>query len=159
MRRSGPFTSVVLALLFLAAGGLKSQEQRQPPAPVLLMSMTELKSGNHGQYFVTASINGRDVHVVVDTGASAVALSYEDADRIGLKPRNLTYDVPVTTANGVGMAARVTLREVEIDTVRVDNVQGLVLQEGAINITLLGMSFLGKLRSFQVENGRLMLKN
>ncbi len=157
MRRSGPAASVALAILFLAAGGLKSHEL--PREPQRLFAMTELKSGQGGHYFVTASVNGRDIKAVVDTGASAVALSYADAERIGLKPRLLTYDVPVSTANGLGMAARVTLREVEIDTVRVDNVQGLVLQDGAIDVTLLGMSFLGKLRGFSVENGRLILKN
>jgi aspartyl protease family protein len=157
MRRSGPVTSIGLAILFMASGGLHSHEL--PRKPVNLLSMTELKAGEGGHYIVTASINGNDIRVIVDTGASAVALSYQDAERAGLHPRNLTYDVPVQTANGVGMAARVTLREVEIDTVRVDDVQGMVLQDGALNGTLLGMSFLGKLRSFQVENGRLILKN
>jgi aspartyl protease family protein len=95
----------------------------------------------------------------VDTGASAVALSYEDASRIGLKPRNLKYDVKVSTANGEGRAARVMLREVEIGSVRVQNVEGLVLQEGALRGTLLGMSFLGRLRSFKIEDGKLILKN
>lgn len=156
MRKSGPFASCGLAFLFMMAGGLQSHEI---PEPVSLYAMTELKAGHGGHYIVTASINGRDVRVVVDTGASAVALSYDDAEHIGLKPRNLTFDVPVSTANGVSKAARVILREVEIDTVRVDDVQGLVLQEGASDITLLGMSFLGQLRSFQIENGKLLLKN
>lgn len=159
MRRSGPVASIGLAILFLASGGLRSHELRPAQDPVNLLAMTELKAGAGGHYIVTASINGNDIKVIVDTGASAVALSYQDAERAGLRPRNLIFDVPVQTANGVGMAARVTLREVEIDTVRVDDVQGMVLQDGALNGTLLGMSFLGKLRSFQVENGRLILKN
>jgi aspartyl protease family protein len=96
---------------------------------------------------------------LVDTGASAVALSYEDAERIGLRPKTLKYDVKVQTANGEGEAARVILKEVEIDNVRVSNVQGMVLQRGALNGTLLGMSFLSRLRSFSVENGKLILKN
>ena len=97
--------------------------------------------------------------MIVDTGASAVALSYQDAQAAGLRPSSLTYDVPIQTANGIGKAARVTLREVEIDNVRVSDVEGLVLQDGALRGTLLGMSFLSKLRSFQIEDGKLILKN
>jgi aspartyl protease family protein len=88
-----------------------------------------------------------------------VALSYEDAERVGLKPKNLTFDVGVSTANGIAKAARVLLREVEIDNVRVDDVEGLVLPKGAMRGTLLGMSFLSRLKSFSVEDGRLILKN
>jgi len=76
-----------------------------------------------------------------------------------LRPNTLKYDVPVNTANGVGKAARVTLREVEIGSVRVSDVEGLVLQRGALRGTLLGMSFLSRLRSFSVENGKFVLKN
>jgi aspartyl protease family protein len=144
----------------MAAGGLQSHElPKLPPTLPQAMAMTELKSGENGHFVVKASINGNSISVVVDTGATAVALSYQDAERAGLRPRTLTYDQPVQTANGVTNAARVTLREVEIDSVRVDDVEGMVLPDGAFNGTLLGMSFLGRLRSFQMENGTLILKN
>ncbi len=150
-----------LALSMMIGGGFQSIEAPAMSSfePVSVFAMTELKSGPNGHYVVTASINGSDVRVIVDTGASAVALSYDDAQLAGLRPGSLTYDVPIQTANGTGMAARVTLREVEIDNVRVSDVEGLVLKDGALNHTLLGMSFLSKLRSFQVENGKLILKN
>ena len=121
--------------------------------------MTELQSSANGHYITRASINNQGIDVLVDTGASAVALSYEDAEAVGLRPSSLAFDVPVNTANGVGKAARVTLRKVEIDNVRVSDVDGLVLQKGALEGTLLGMSFLSRLRSFSVENGKLVLKN
>ena len=153
--------SLVLAILLTAGAGLPgivplSQSQ---VTPLQLMAMTELKAVNNGHFVTSADINNRAVEVLVDTGASVVALSYEDAERVGLKPKNLTFDVGVSTANGVAKAARVMLREVEIDNVRVDDVEGLVLPKGAMRGTLLGMSFLSRLKSFSVEDGRLILKN
>lgn len=159
MRRSGPLPSVVLAFLLTAGAGLPGFSHREEGPPLRLMSMTELSVGSNGYFMTMADINGSAVTVLVDTGASAVALSYKDAERVGLRPRSLNFNVKIATANGVGKAARVTLRQVVIDNVRVRDVEGLVLQEGAMNGTLLGMSFLGRLKSFKVEDGKLLLKN
>ncbi len=125
---------------------------------VILMAATELKKDDSGHFRATATINGSDVKVLVDTGATVVALSYEDAEDIGLRPRNLDFNVPVSTANGIAQAASVVLERVEIDGVGVEGVAGLVLPEGALKGTLLGMSFLGRLSGFKVEDGVLHLK-
>jgi aspartyl protease family protein len=160
MRHTGPLPSVALALLLtLSAGFPGLSELGKQPAQPQLMAMTELKSGDNGHYFVKVSINNTNVEAVVDTGASAVALSYEDADKVGLHPHSLNYNIPVSTANGQVMAARTKLSRVEIDNVRVDDVDAMVLPEGALRGTLLGMSFLSKLSSFKSENGVLTLKN
>ena len=159
MRFSGALPPVVLALLFTIAGGLPGIAPTTAAEMLQLKAATALKAGQNGHFFVTAEINGRDVKVLVDTGASAVALSYEDAQDIGLHPGNLDFNVPVSTANGVTKAASVTLDKIEIDGVRVSDVQGMVLPEGVMRGSLLGMSFLGKLRSFKVEDGVLYLKN
>jgi clan AA aspartic protease (TIGR02281 family) len=124
-----------------------------------LYSATELKADNSGHYFAAADINGTTIPVVVDTGASGVALSYEDAEKVGLRPHVLECDTQINTANGIVKAARVKLRRVEVDNVRVRNVDGVVLPEGALRGSLLGMSFLGRLSSFRIENGILYLKN
>jgi aspartyl protease family protein len=158
--RSSSAKSVALAMLFMVSAGLPGlQADGSGDAMIRVLAVTELKSGTNGHYFVKASINGNPINVVVDTGATSVALSYEDADKAGLKPRNLDYSIPIQTANGVAKAARIKLRRVEINGVRVDDVEGIVLQPGALNGTLLGMSFLSKLRGFSVENGVLTLKN
>jgi aspartyl protease family protein len=125
---------------------------------IALMAATELKADKAGHFRATAAINGRDVKVLIDTGATVVALSYEDADTIGLQPRHLEFNVPVSTANGIAQAASVTLESVEIDGVEVEGVAGLVLPEGALRGTLLGMSFLSRLAGFKVEDGVLHLK-
>ncbi len=159
MLKSGPFSSIVLACLFMASAGLPGLRAAQIQQPLQLMSMTELKAGDRGHYVVTARINKYDIEVMVDTGASVVALSYEDAQNAGLRPNTLDFNVPVSTANGSVKAARAKLDRVEIDTVKVDDVEALVLPKGALNGTLLGMSFLSKLSSFKSESGVLTLKN
>lgn len=152
--------STLLAVLLTASAGLPGFAPRPEPHPPLrLMAMTELEAGSGGHFVTTADINGKDIQVLVDTGATAVALSYDDAEAAGLKPRSLDFNVKVMTANGEGKAARVKLRHVMIDNVKVRNVDGLVLQEGAMKGTLLGMSFLSRLKSFTVTDGRLILKN
>jgi aspartyl protease family protein len=125
---------------------------------IVLMAATELKQDKTGHFRATAQINGSDVRVLIDTGATVVALSYEDAEDIGLRPRNLDFNVPVSTANGVAQAAVVVLDSVEVDGVEVEGVAGLVLPEGALKGTLLGMSFLSRLSGFKVEDGVLHLK-
>lgn len=124
-----------------------------------LMAITELKAGENGHFVTSADINGRSIRVLVDTGATAVALSYRDAKDVGLRPAYLDFDVPVSTANGIAKAARVKIDQISIDGIRVDDVDGLVLPEGALRGTLLGMSFLGKLSSFKIEDGILYLRN
>ncbi len=159
MFKSGVLQSFALAFLLMTSAGFPGLEAAQSVQPIQLMAMTELKAGNQGHYIVKARINKSDIDVMVDTGASVVALSYEDAQKAGLRPNTLDFDVPVSTANGSVNAARAKLDRVEIDTVRVDNVDALVLPTGALNGTLLGMSFLSKLDSFKSEGGVLTLKN
>jgi aspartyl protease family protein len=165
-RRTRIYRSLFLSGMLMIAAGLpgispllQSQAETVAQPMYRLYSMEQLDAGGGGHFSTQAQINNASIEVLVDTGATAVALSYEDAQKAGLQPNTLQFDVPVSTANGVAKAAKVTLRKVAIGTVRVTDVEGLVLQKGAFSGTLLGMSFLGRLRSFSVENGKLILKN
>lgn len=120
---------------------------------------TELKADERGHFVTAVDINGASITVLVDTGATAVALSYQDAKAAGLSPGSLDYNVPVATANGMAMAARVRIDKIVIDGIKVEDVEGLVAQDGALAGTLLGMSFLSRLDSFKVEDGILYLRN
>jgi aspartyl protease family protein len=160
-----PF-SITLAALFMISAGLpglspmlQSQAETSYPFTYNLFSLERLDAGSGGHFTTTAQINNSAIEVLVDTGATAVALSFEDAQKAGLQPNTLKFDIPVNTANGTSYAARVMLRKVSIGTVRVTDVEGLVLPKGAFHGTLLGMSFLGRLSSFSVESGTLILKN
>lgn len=140
--------SAILAAALGIAGALSS---------AALAASAEIAADRMGHFITTAEIEHAAIKVLVDTGASFVALSYEDAEVAGLSPRTLTYDVPVVTANGQVEAARVVLSRVEIGNVLVRDVEGIVLPKGAYDGTLLGMSFLNKLSRFKVEDGTLYL--
>lgn len=142
----------------IAISGLMSLLTVLGPLPAAASS-AEIPADAQGHFVTTADIQHSSITVLIDTGASAVALSYEDAEQAGLKPHNLTFNVPIATANGLVQAARVTLDRVEIGNVRVRDVDGIVLPKGAFNGTLLGMSFLNRLSSFKFEDGRLYLKD
>ena len=128
-------------------------------ATASLAGSTEIRADALGHFLTTAYIEHEPIKVLVDTGASLVALSYEDAEEAGLRPWTLTFDLPINTANGQVEAARVMLDRVEIDNLLVRDVEAVVLPKGAFDGTLLGMSFLNKLSGFKVEDGRLQLSD
>jgi len=99
------------------------------------------------------------VSMLVDTGASAVVLSFEDAERIGLEPQRLAYTVTVSTANGRATAAPVRLDEIAIGPVLRRNVRAMVTEEGRLDQSLLGMTFLSTLGSFQMQGEELRLRD
>ncbi len=109
-----------------------------------------------GHFLVEAEVNGTPVTFLVDSGASSVVLSPEDARRIGLTPDRLRFTERYRTANGTVRAAPVELREIRIGQLAQRYVPASV-NEAPIGISLLGMSFLGRLESWAVEGGRLAL--
>ncbi|MDO9418989.1 TIGR02281 family clan AA aspartic protease [Pararhizobium sp.] len=113
----------------------------------------------NGHFETTASIDGISIAMLVDTGASSVALTYDDAMRIGLDPAALTFSTPVMTANGQAMAAPVTLNQVAIGPIIRNNVRATVAEDGKLDKSLLGMSFLSTLGFLQMQTDELRLRN
>jgi aspartyl protease family protein len=96
--------------------------------------------------------------MVLDTGASSVVLTQDDARAAGLPLEVLNYTVGIDTANGRTRAAPVTLDRVAIGGLEERSVDALVVQPGQLRTSLLGMSFLNRLQSWQVNGDRLMLR-
>jgi aspartyl protease family protein len=111
----------------------------------------------NGEFVVTARVNGSRVNFLFDTGASAVVLTAGDARRAGVDSGGLEFDVPVTTANGSALAAEVRLDQIAVGPIVVRNVAALVARPGSLSESLLGMSFLERLKSYTVERERLIL--
>ena len=111
-----------------------------------------------GHFQVEGSVDGRRLDFVVDTGASVVALRERDAARLGIHPIPRDYTASVSTANGVIRAAPVQLNSVEVGGIRVHGVRAMVLPDQALSDNLLGMSFLSRVRRFEVANGRLVME-
>jgi aspartyl protease family protein len=122
--------------------------------------LTEVKIRRRldGHFFAAVDINGESVTMIVDTGASSIVLRPEDAKKVGIDPDGLTYKVPVLTANGRTVAARVRLGKVSIGPLDRQNVDALVAKPGALTQSLLGMSFLSRLRSYEFSGDFLTLR-
>jgi aspartyl protease family protein len=110
-----------------------------------------------GQFRLEGRVDGRVLEFIVDTGATAIALTADDAAQLGIHPWNGDYTVVMRTANGTIRAAPTTLDMVEIGDIIVRNVSAVVMPEGALSENLLGMSFLSRLGHFAHSNGRLVL--
>ena len=104
-----------------------------------------LRAGNSGHFETPAEINGRSVDVMVDTGATMVAMTYEDAERAGIFLRPSEFTQSASTANGIAKFAPVNIGTVTIGNITVRNVQGAVSERGKLRTTLLGMTFLSRL--------------
>ncbi|MEP7240347.1 MAG: TIGR02281 family clan AA aspartic protease [Devosia sp.] len=115
------------------------------------------RRGIDGHFHVSASVNGATMPLLFDTGASAVVLSYADARRAGIDVSHLQFNTPVTTANGTGRAAIVTLEAVDVGGIKRSRVQAFVAEQGALDGSLLGMTFLETLSRYSVAGDRLEL--
>jgi aspartyl protease family protein len=127
-------------------------------APALSGRTVELQAGAYGHYHVDAEINGRRIEVMVDTGATQVALTFEDASRAGVHVRDSDFTQLVRTANGVARVAPVTLDRVSIGDITVRNVPASVSERGMLATTLLGMSFLKRLSRVDMRGETLILQ-
>ena len=128
-------------------------------APALTGSAeVELRAGAHGHFTTMATINGRPIPVLVDTGASMVALSHEDAERAGVFVRPGDFTGRVRTANGVARVAPVRLDSVSIGDITLYDVEAAVSEPGRLGTTLLGMTFIGRLSRAEMRGGVLILQ-
>ncbi|CAN7525315.1 TIGR02281 family clan AA aspartic protease [Rhizobium rhizogenes] len=116
-----------------------------------------LPAGAGGHYQGDFKINGRPVQGMIDTGATYVAINESTARRLGISGSDLDYRYTTQTANGPSKVALVKLDRLEIGTIRVRDVDAVVSKDGALNTTLIGMSFLKKLNSYGIESGSLRL--
>ena len=111
-----------------------------------------------GHFIAQFRMNGRPVEAMVDTGATMVAINKSTARRLGISVIPADFKYLVTTANGKIKVARAVIQSIEIGGVRVRDVEAAVLDDRALEGTLLGMSFLRALKSFSVEDNELILK-
>jgi aspartyl protease family protein len=119
----------------------------------------EVPLGRDGHYHVDADINGRSVAVLVDTGASVVALTAEDADAAGIFVSDADFTSRILTANGAARVAPVVLDEVSIGDITVRDVRAVVSEPGALTVSLLGMTFLNQLDRVDMRSGKLILQD
>jgi aspartyl protease family protein len=118
----------------------------------------EIARGRTGEFAVRARVNGAQIPMVLDTGASAVVLTQEAAKAAGLPLEVLSYTVNVETANGRTRAASVTLDRIAIGGIVELSVPALIAQPGQLRTNLLGMSFLNRLQGWEVRGDKLVMR-
>jgi aspartyl protease family protein len=116
-----------------------------------------LTADARGHFVIDAAVNGRPASFLADTGATLVVITYEDAVRLGLYPDHLDFSGLVQTANGVAHIAPVVLDRLRVEDITVRDVPAAVAEKGALANNLLGMSFLSRLKSFQMQGSELIL--
>lgn len=117
-----------------------------------------IRRSDNGSFRAEGVVDGRRMNFIVDTGATLIALTAEDAARLGIHPSRSDYSAQVRTANGIVRAAAVSLNMVEIGHIMVQNVPALVLPKEALSENLLGLSFLSRLRRYEFSDKRLVLE-
>ena len=126
-------------------------------APPASGQAAEIAKGPDGHYWAEAAVNGQAVRVLVDTGASAVALTVDDARRLGFDPAKLNYSYEVNTASGQARAAEIKLASVSVAGAQVTDVDAFVIEKG-LQTSLLGMTYLGRLSQFEATRTALILR-
>ncbi len=116
-----------------------------------------VEAGPRGHFVIEAAVNGAPVSFLVDTGASEIVLTLADARRLGFDPRRLEFSQRFGTANGEVAGAPVRLRELRVGQFSLYDLEASV-NAAPLPISLLGMSFLDRLRGYRVEGRRLILE-
>ena len=132
-----------------ASGPARGAMDRQTPNSLVY------RPNRQGHVVLDAAVNGSPVHFLVDTGATLVALTPGDAAAAGFSRSNLVFNVKTSTANGIGRAASVKLREIRLGQFSVYDVPAVVMEN--LGTSLLGQSFLTRLDSYEMRDGVLTL--
>lgn len=131
--------------------------------PVRMTSTTDgaeiaIAPDRSGNYLTDVEIDGRVVHMMIDTGATYVSLTNADANALGLHPAPSDYIYRTMTANGAGIAAKVRIGRLRIGPMQIDDVEAFVMPPGVLGTSLLGMSALRRLGSVEISSGELVLR-
>jgi aspartyl protease family protein len=158
---AGLIAVLVLGYVFradLADLGLRIRSQLIPAYAVQTApGVLALSQSNDGGYYAVGKMNGQPVSFMVDTGASDVVLSPADARRLGIDTAALKYDDIHETANGAGHGARFVVQSLSIGPIQFRDLP-VSINQTDMSQSLLGMTFLKRLDSFEFKQGRLLLR-
>ena len=158
------------ALLCMIAGGLvigftipmgnrapvaQAESANSKPAPDAPRGTKLARAGN-GHFYTDAYVNRKTIHFVVDTGATDVALTIDDARMAGIKVDPTQFRIVGTGASGAVTGQEVNLDEVELDGKRVRGLKGVVLQ--GLAVSLLGQNYLRQLHSVEISADTMTLR-
>jgi aspartyl protease family protein len=132
--------------------------ESRPQSESLAGRIVTLRADRQGHFNGEFRFNGVRLEALVDTGATLVAINRSTARRIGIPLSASDFRHEVTTANGRTKAAAVVIDRLEIGRIHLNGIEAVVLEDDALGVILIGMSFLNQLRRFGVESGTLILE-
>jgi len=118
----------------------------------------EIARTSGGEFQIATEVNGAKVAMILDTGASSVMLTRDAAIAAGLPVEMLRYSVNIETANGRTQAAPATIDRIAIGGIVERSVPALIAQPGQLKESLLGMSFLSRLQSWEVRGDHVVMR-
>ncbi len=121
-------------------------------------TVVRIRKQPDGHFVARTTVNTMELNLIVDTGATVVVLKPIDAEKVGIDVQSLKFNVPVQTANGVAHAARVRLHRVAVGPLAAYNVEAFIVKRGTLQKSLLGLSFLSRLKSYEVSGSYLSLR-
>ncbi len=163
----------VIALCFVA-GAAVAQPAPLPSinyptalvGPTALLALPPARAGlaqaarsRDGHFYMETHVNNASIRMMVDTGATAVTLRWEDAISAGLNPETMTFSLPTSTANGTSYSARARVRSLTVGGITRTDVPVTISKSGALGVSLLGQSFFAQLATFQITGDTLLLKD
>ncbi|MDA0260716.1 MAG: TIGR02281 family clan AA aspartic protease [Proteobacteria bacterium] len=119
--------------------------------------VVRLRAQRDGHYYIDATIGRRAIRFLVDTGASTVVLSPADAERVGIDLSRVTFSQRLRTAGGIVRGAPIVIRELNLGSIRLANISAII-NESPMSHSLLGVSALEQLSSYEVRDGTLTLR-
>jgi aspartyl protease family protein len=162
---------VGLSLLFVLVvghGGAFLPAPPAAPAPAHVIAVPQARADpdedeqrlvyfadRRGHFVLDVTVNGAPLHMLVDTGATFVALTPQDARAAGFAIRDLAFVGAARTAGGTVRVAPITLSEVSVDQRTIFDVKAAVIE--SLNMSLLGMSFLDRLKAYEMHDGKLYI--
>lgn len=150
---------VIFAVVIAAAGlwGDIRSDLRPRQAVFDSGARIEVPRAGDGHYYLTLNVNGVPVDFVVDTGATDIVLSHDAARRIGIDPDRLIYSGRAGTANGIVRTARIRVDALELGPI-VDRSVPVWINQGEMDMSLLGMAYLQRFESLRIQDNRLVLE-
>lgn len=140
------------------ARALQDNSNEQISSSINNVHSMQVPMQRDGHYWVDMDVNNNNVKFIVDTGATYVTLSHQDAENLDLHLYEDDYDVPVNTAAGLTTMALVSLDVVSIGVIELYDVKAFVARENTLSVSLLGMNFLNRLDGFEFRNQQLILE-
>ncbi|MBF9044732.1 TIGR02281 family clan AA aspartic protease [Rhodobacterales bacterium HKCCE4037] len=131
--------------------------QIQPQQVVLNADAVSVPRASDGHFYLTLDVNGTPTRFVVDTGATAIVLTRADAEAAGIETDNLIYSGRASTANGTVETAPVRIETLALGETLDTGVRAVV-NNGQMEESLLGMSYLNRFSRIEIADGQLLLE-